>query len=171
MSSPTDNPRQELVFEVQAALRGLHQAVDTLNQAVADRLGVNLTDLRCIQLLGLQGPLTAGQLAEATKLTTGAVTSVIDRLERTGFACRLRDEADRRRVFVALTPPAGRQMAAIYRDLIAASAALMEGYSDESLTMIRDFIRRGREITLAHAERVGDSPIEPDRGARRTAPS
>ena len=154
MSSKPDASRAELVRTVQAAARGLHNAVDTLNQTVADQLGVNRTDLRCIQMLGQFGPMTAGQLAEASGLTTGAVTSVIDRLEKTGFARRVRDEVDRRRIYVELTPSAGQRMSAIYRDLVASSAASMEGLSDETLVQIREFLLRGREVTLAHVEHV-----------------
>ena len=165
MSSDKNGPRRELVLEVQAALRGLHAAVDTLSQTVADRLGVNRTDVRCIQMLGQFGPLTAGQLAEASGLTTGAVTTVIDRLEKTGFARRVRDEVDRRRIYVELTPSASQQMAAIYRDLLINSAAMMANYSDESLMLIRDFVHRGRDVTLEHVERVKALPSGMDDAA------
>lgn len=171
MSSQIPCPRAELVRDVQAALRGLHNAVDTLSQTVADQLGVNRTDLRCIQMLGQFGPMTAGQLAEASGLTTGAVTTVIDRLEKTGYARRVRDEVDRRRVYVELTPSAGQRMGAIYRDLVRASAASMEGYSDETLLLLRDFMLRGREVTLAHVERVKAMPDDLDRTARPADPS
>jgi DNA-binding MarR family transcriptional regulator len=171
LSSKPDSDRAELVRTVQAAARGLHNAVDTLNQTVADQLGVNRTDLRCIQMLGQFGPMTAGQLAEATWLTTGAVTSVIDRLEKTGFARRVRDEVDRRRVYVELTPSAGQRMFAIYRDLVTSSAASVEGYSDAELLLIREFLQRGREVTLAHVERVKALPSESERTARPAEPS
>ena len=159
MSSQSDCTRAELIREVQAALRGMHNAVDTLSQTVADQLGVNRTDLRCMQMLGQFGPLTAGQLAEASGLTSGAVTSVIDRLEKTGFALRVRDAVDRRRIYVELTPSAGQQLGAIYRDLVAASAASMASYSDETLILIRDFVTRGRDVTLEHVERVKALPL------------
>ena len=171
LSRQSNTPRHELVREVRAALRGLHSAVDTLSQTVADQIGVNRTDLRCIQMLGQHGPLTAGQLAEASGLTTGAVTTVIDRLEKTGFAQRVRDDVDRRRIYVALTPSANQQMSAIYRDLVAASAASMGCYSDETLTLIRDFVVRGREITLEHVERVKALPADTDLSAQRADPS
>jgi DNA-binding MarR family transcriptional regulator len=154
VSCSSGQPRYDLVFEVQAALRGLHNAVDTLNQAVADRLGVNRTDLRCLQLLGQHGPMPAGRLAELSKLTTGAVTTVVDRLELIGLAQRTRDAVDRRRVYVELTPSAAQQLSAVYRDLVAASAAMMEAYDDDALVLVRDFVRRGQQITLDHVERV-----------------
>jgi DNA-binding MarR family transcriptional regulator len=170
LSSEPDADRAELVRTVQAAARGLHNAVDTLNQTVADQLGVNRTDLRCIQMLGQFGPRTAGQLAEASGLTTGAVTSVIDRIERANFARRVRDEVDRRRVYVELTPSSGQRMFAIYRDLVTSSAASVEGYSDAELLLIREFLQRGREVTLAHVERVKAMPNDPERTARPAEP-
>ena len=165
MSSQSDDARRQLVLEVQATLRGLHAAVDTLSQTLSDRLGLNRTDLRCVQMLGQFGPQTAGQLAEASGLTTGAVTSVIDRLEKAGFARRVRDEVDRRRVYVELTPSASRQLETIFRDLLINSAAMMEPYSDEDLILIRDFVRRGREVTLQHVERIKQIPIQLDDAA------
>ncbi len=157
-----------MVYDVQVALRGLHNAVDTLSQTIADQLGVNRTDLRCIQMLGLYGPMSAGQLAEASGLTTGAVTSVIDRLETTGFALRVRDVVDRRRVYVELTPSANQRMHAIYRDLVTASAASMADYSDETLMIIRDFILRGRDVTMAHVERLKSMSDDDDDVSRTT---
>jgi DNA-binding MarR family transcriptional regulator len=165
LSSQSQDSRQLLILEVQAALRGVHNAVDTLSQIIADQLGVNRTDLRCIQMLGQFGQLTAGQLAEASGLTTGALTSVIDRLEKAGFARRVRDEVDRRRVYVELTPTAGRRMGAIYRDLVISSAASMEGHSDAELILIRDFMLQGSEVTLAHVERVKAMSTELDAAA------
>lgn len=162
MSSDSQCTRQELVREVQATLRGLHAAVDSLSQTVADKLGVNRTDLRCLQMLGQFGPLTAGQLAEASGLTTGALTTVIDRLEKTGVARRVRDEVDRRRVYVTLTPSASQQLHSIYRDLLINSAAMMERYSDEELMLVRDFVRLGRDVTLEHVERVKAIPVGVD---------
>mgnify|MGYP001409541076 CR=1 FL=1 len=81
------------------------------NQAVAQRLGLGVSDSQFISLLNLNGPLTPGRLAELTGLTTGTVTGVIDRLERAGFVRRERDPADRRKVHVTPVPEA---IAAIY---------------------------------------------------------
>lgn len=167
---PSDS-RDALVREVQAALRGVHNAVDTLSQTIADQLGLNRTDFRCLQMLGQFGPMTAGQLAESSGLTTGAVTTVIDRLERDGFARRVRDETDRRRVYVELTPEAGQRMGAIYRDLVIDSAASMAHYSEAELLLLRDFMVRGREVTLTHVARVRTMPNGTGRGARPAKPT
>src|ERR671933_1184232 len=96
--------KRELFDELITEVRLSQNATDRFDQAVADALGINRTDMRCTDVLEREGPVTAGRLAEATGLTTGAITTVIDRLERGGFARRLRDPDDRRRVLVDLTP-------------------------------------------------------------------
>src|SRR5260221_14723009 len=73
--------RTELMAELEQALRKASAQGVLYSQAVAERLGINSTDLECLDIIQLRGPLTAGSLAEATGLTTGAVTGIVDRLE------------------------------------------------------------------------------------------
>lgn len=146
--------REQLVQEIHQELRGLHDAVDLVNQTVADWLGINRTDLRCISILQSRGPMTAGQLAEASGLTTGAMTTVLDRLEQAGYARRVRDATDRRRVLVEVTPLTLQRVGSLYADLVAATDVDLAEYSIEELLLIRDFVRRGREITQAHAAKL-----------------
>jgi DNA-binding MarR family transcriptional regulator len=75
--------------------RSLGSASSMLSHACAERLGLHATDWECVSLLDDARPeaLTAGQLAELTGLTSGAITGVIDRLEVKGFAVRSRDPA------------------------------------------------------------------------------
>src|SRR5690349_15820511 len=88
--------RDELLHDLRLAGRRLSTATIMFHQAVADRLGLNLTDHKCVDLLLLNGPLTAGELASLTALTTGAITAALDRLERGGFVKREDDPEDRR---------------------------------------------------------------------------
>src|ERR1700722_4560337 len=69
-------------------------------KAVADRAGISSSDMDCMDFLNIEGRMTAGRLAELTGLTTGAITGVIDRLEKAGFVRRERDQDDRRKVFI-----------------------------------------------------------------------
>ena len=96
-------------------------ATDRFDHAVADALGVNRTDMRCMDMLEREGPLPAGRLAEAAGLTSGAMTTALDRLERAGFVRRVRDREDRRRVLVELTPEAGRVTTEFYSEHAAMS--------------------------------------------------
>ena len=88
-----------------------------LGQVSAERIGINVTDLNCLNIVALAGPMTAGELARETGLTTASITGVLDRLEEGGFVRRERDPKDRRRVIVKLNagpgcgrspPPSGR---------------------------------------------------------------
>ncbi len=123
-----------------------------VDELICQLLGVNRTDARCLDVLDQHGSMSAGDLAEASRLTTGAITAVIDRLERAGLARRVPDPADRRRVLVELTPKAyetaNELMVEPMRKLYTPMA---ERYSDEDLRLILDFTRRGRELQERHA--------------------
>jgi DNA-binding MarR family transcriptional regulator len=94
---------RELTERISLEVRRSQNRADAYDEAVADAPGINRTDMRCIDVLDQEGRMTAGRLASLTGLTTGAITTVVDRLERAGFAQRVRDERDRRRVHVELT--------------------------------------------------------------------
>lgn len=133
----------------------LHQnAVDQVDEAFVNLLGINRTDARCLDLIDMAGRMTAGELARASGLTTGAVTALLDRLERAGLVRRVRDEEDRRRVFVELTSQAQRRAAEVYGPIAQEGAALTTGYTDEELAAFRDFMRDGTDLLLRHAERI-----------------
>src|ERR671924_373620 len=99
-----DLDREAVQEEFSAAIRAYQTSNDNWDQAMSDHYGINRTDARCIDLIDQAGGMTAGELARAAGLTTGAVTAVIDRLERAGLARRVRDEGDRRRVRIEVTP-------------------------------------------------------------------
>src|SRR5918992_5162163 len=98
-----DLRREELQTAFGDAVRAYQTGVDNFDQAVADHLGINRTDGRCIDLIDQAGGMTAGELAKAAGLTTGAVTAVVDRLEAAGVARRVADPEDRRRVRIEAT--------------------------------------------------------------------
>jgi DNA-binding MarR family transcriptional regulator len=101
--------------------------------------------------------MSAGDLAEASRLTTGAITAVIDRLERAGLARRVPDPADRRRVLVEATEKAfGLAMELMVEPMRALYLPMAEGYSEDDLRLILDFTRRGRELQERHAEWLRD---------------
>src|SRR5262245_44686309 len=89
-----------MLVRLERSLRALSEQDGLHGQAVASRLGINATDLDALRLLLAEGPTTAGALAERLALTSGAITGVLDRLEKAGLAERRRDPADRRQVIV-----------------------------------------------------------------------
>src|SRR5215212_837039 len=99
MSSPLST-REQLVQQIDWALRELSTSTVLAATAIAQKVGMGANDLRCGELLVRNGPMTAGELAKATGLTTGAITGIVDRLEKAGWAQRRADPGDRRRVVI-----------------------------------------------------------------------
>src|SRR5262249_57059171 len=93
------------------------------HQAVADRLGLHVSDLRCLNILLEAGSVPAGEIGERTGLTTGAVTRMVDRLERAGYVRREPDAADRRRVIVSPVPEQVARIPPMYTRMAPAWAA------------------------------------------------
>jgi DNA-binding MarR family transcriptional regulator len=123
----------------------------------AQRLGVNVTDLHCLNVIGRRGSLTAGELAADAGLTSGAITGVIDRLERAGYARRERDADDRRRVSVEVTPAFHAAAAGIWGPVKHDwDAALTSRFTGEQLDVVIAFLRATNDITRRHMERVDD---------------
>ena len=127
-------------------IRASQNVSDAFDEAVCRKLGINRTDHRCVDILERSGPLTAGELAERLHLSTGAVTTVVDRLEKKGLARRVRDTADRRRVVVEVTEGA-RDLGAYYEPLARGATALVAPYTDAQLKLMVDFMRGGREMS------------------------
>jgi DNA-binding MarR family transcriptional regulator len=150
--------REQLVAEVALEIRAFQTAVDALDEAVADRLGINRTDLRCLDLLERHGAMTAGELATASGLTTGAVTRLLDRVERIGYAQRVRDRADRRRVLVELTPLARDRVVELYGPIAQAGHTGLKRYTADQLQLLRDFLRGARALNEQRAERLRTQP-------------
>ncbi|WP_329252252.1 MarR family transcriptional regulator [Actinoallomurus sp. NBC_01490] len=148
--------RARLIEELghQARVRTLWTVL--LHNAIASRSGTNVTDMQCINLLQLRGPMTPGQLADAIFLTTGgAITAVIDRLEKAGMVRRRRDEEDRRRVIVEATEGAPTvELSERFAPVAEAYGKLLDGYTDEQLTVILDYLSRTNEAAPEIIERV-----------------
>jgi DNA-binding MarR family transcriptional regulator len=146
--------KRELFTELIDEVRRSQLATDRFDQAVADALGLNRTDMRCTDVLDREGAVTAGRLAEATGLTTGAITTVIDRLERSGFARRRPDPADRRRVLVELTPEARDRGRRFYEGHAELADRLYRRYSEDNLELLLAFVRGSREFNEQRAREL-----------------
>lgn len=99
----TREPRRALLDAIGSRLKEVTSLSILYSQAAAARLGINITDLECLCLAARERGITAGRIAAATGLTTGATTTAIDRLERAGYVKRVADRSDRRKVIVVAT--------------------------------------------------------------------
>src|SRR5204862_1428279 len=148
-------PKSDLIGELISEFRIAGNQDSAFDNLAAERLGVNRTDLHCLNAIENAGGLTAGQLAAETGLTSGAVTGVIDRLERAGFARRVSDPDDRRRVKVEVTPKFYARAEKIWAPVAAEwSAKLTREFSSEELERITEFLRTTNKITRKHMERL-----------------
>lgn len=145
--------RQQLINDASTEARIHQTAYDRFEDAAAAYVGVNRTAMRCMDVLDQAGQLTPGEIAVQTGLTSGAVTAMLDRLERLGLVQRRPDASDRRRVLVQLTDKA-RQIASEIYGPLADEVAEFERYSDAELRLITDFLRLATATLRRHADRV-----------------
>jgi DNA-binding MarR family transcriptional regulator len=150
MSSSKRKVFEELIYEV----RRSQNATDRFDQAVADAIGINRTDLRCLDVIQREWPVPAGRLADQMGLTTGAITTVLDRLERAGYARRVRDPSDRRRVLVEPTLDALEGAGDLYAEHIAMSERTYKRHTEEELALLLEWVREGRELNEREAARL-----------------
>ena len=132
-------------------------------QTVANVAGIANSDLKCMDILYLEGRVTAGRLAEVTGLTTGAITGVIDRLEKAGLVRRERDEADRRKVFIAVVPEAAMKIGQFYVPMQQAMHKLCNTYSEAELQLLLRFASESYKSVLEATEALKgliDAPKE-----------
>jgi len=146
----TSKSRTDLLKQVEETLRKVGAQSVLLSDTVARLVGVNSTDLECLDLLEMAGPTTAGRLAEHAGLTTGAMTAVIDRLEAAGYARRVRDVEDRRLVRVEALPRNFKHVAGLYRRLADSTARLHEEYDDRQLALVVDYLTRALALAADH---------------------
>lgn len=139
--------RRQLEGEFLLALRRAGSVMQLLGQMSAERIGINATDLNCLNIVALTGDLTAGELAAQTGLATASITAVLDRLEGGGFVRRVRDPRDRRRVMVELSAGPGlSKVGSTFGPVVNAWRGAAAGYSDDELRLLLAFQGQLEEI-------------------------
>jgi DNA-binding MarR family transcriptional regulator len=146
--------RLELLDRLSLAIRASQNTSEAFDEHVATAVGINRTDLRCLDILGQHGSITAGQLADLMHLSGGAITTLVDRLERAGYARRTRDTVDRRRVLVELVPGSVERAFPYYEPLFHGTVRLLENHTDDELELMIDFLVKGREMVEQELEKL-----------------
>jgi DNA-binding MarR family transcriptional regulator len=144
----------ELYSSLLDASRQLSTQTVFFHQAVAKFLGLNITDHKCLDIVLVMGRTTAGQLAELTGLTTGAITSVINRLEKARFVRRAKDPNDLRIVYVEPIPSHLQPIQEVFAPLGEAMAELYSRYSSDELRLILDYLERSAQVLARQTERL-----------------
>lgn len=132
-----------IINNLSEELRNNSTATIMFHQAIGTKLGLNLTDHKCLDVILQNQPITAGRLSELTGLTTGAVTGVLDRLEKVGYVYRVKDPQDKRRVIVHLNQEkAEKDILPLFLSFGKELNQMLSSYEDKELQNILDFIRR-----------------------------
>ncbi len=147
--------REELLREIEEVNRESNVQGMFLLQAFAERSGMNLTDLQCITILSSAGPITAGRLAEMMGLTTGAITGVVNRLERAGYARREKDPDDARRVLIQpVMAELERMGAGIFSSQGKMIETLFADYDERTLNIFLQIMRKSNAMTREETARI-----------------
>ena len=164
------DPRAELRADVLQVSRQVGSQAALFSLAVAERLGLAGTDVECLDRLLVEGRLTVGRLAELTGLTTGSATRMVDRLEQAGYVKRVPDPADRRRVLVEAVAGVEAKLGALHDSLRRAQTDLVEGYDEDQLRLLIEYLRGLDGAMLAETQKMRAPSEEADAGGSYAAP-
>ncbi|WP_341720543.1 MarR family transcriptional regulator [Micromonospora sp. FIMYZ51] len=158
-----ESVRASAIADLMRAGRETSRLSMMFRYAIAERLGLTVSDLECLDYLADVGSATAGQVAERTNLTTGAVTSMLRRLQQAGYVTAERDPADRRRVIVTLRPERLAELARPYERFAEQTKRLIEGYRVEEVMLLVRHFAHMQAMYLAELDRLrsGDTAPRP----------
>jgi DNA-binding MarR family transcriptional regulator len=151
--------REETIQAIIEKRREMSTETIMFHQGVADVLGLHITDHKCLDLIRQYGAMPAGRLAELTGLTTGAVTGIIDRLEKAGYVRRANDPKDRRRTIVepVRNKKWERKIEAIFIPFHERMHKLLSSYSDSELAFLLDVLTKSIELTREESKKLRTS--------------
>lgn len=158
-----DSTAAALALQIRHFIAG----VILFNQQVADRLGVHTTDMQCMHLLELLGPLTPGQLADRTGLTTGGVTVVLDRLEKSGYARRERNPADRRSVLIYPDQAKMEKVGVHYQAINRRLGELLAVYPEKDLNTVLEFFLKMNSLRSERLPAAGEAHPKPEKKTKK----
>lgn len=150
--------RDALIHALDRAMQLMTGQSVLFSQTVAGRLRMHPSDLEALGFLLDEGPVPAGRLAEVIGLTSGAVTRMIDRLERGGYVQRELDPKDRRRVIVRVIPERCQEAIAYFEPMRQAAHEIYTHYTDEQLVLILDVLQRSLEVGARETSRLQTRP-------------
>jgi DNA-binding MarR family transcriptional regulator len=150
-----DQPADEAAIQALIGeLFDLSMALDLIGNAAASRIGINQTDLICLNLLVRHGPMSPGQVASALGLTTAAISAMATRLEKGGYAHREIDPRDRRRIVMHASPAGTERAFGLFDGFYQAAAGLLPRYGPDEQKLLLDLLARFREVLVSQATAI-----------------
>ncbi|WP_066400185.1 MarR family transcriptional regulator [Neobacillus mesonae] len=150
-----NSSREQLLELFNEELRNFSTETIMFHQNVAERLGLNSTDHKCLDIILRNYPMTAGKLAEMTGFTTGTVTGVIDRLEKASYVYRDKDPNDRRRVIINVhLQKVEKEILPLFASFSQSMRELFEKYNEQEIKFLFEFVARCRAILHEESKKV-----------------
>jgi DNA-binding MarR family transcriptional regulator len=159
--------KRDLATQVIRGAREYSIGTVLFHQAVGQLLGVNVTDMKCLDIMTLKGSASPSELAEHTGLSTGATTAMLDRLENAKLIERRPHPTDRRATLVVLSQEAMRKLPAMFESLAKAMETLVLGYSEKELKVLVDFFAKVDVLWKEEREKLQTRYGGRERGGRR----
>ena len=144
----------QLVAHVIEGAREFSIGTVLFHRVVGQILGVNVTDMKCLDMMTQCEETTPSQLAAHTGLTSGATTAMIDRLEQAGLVERLSHPKDRRGTILVLTREAKRKLPSLFGSLGTAMEELASNYPPKDLAVLNDFFTKANNLWLKEREKL-----------------
>ncbi|MEV5534347.1 MarR family winged helix-turn-helix transcriptional regulator [Streptomyces prunicolor] len=142
-----------------AAVQAYQSAVDDFDRELARLMGVNETDLRCLEILFAVEEITPRELSRQLGLTTGSVTTMLDRLEKLAYLTRTPHPDDRRKTLIRVTPEATQRAFGLIGPFLEdAGRKVFDRYAPEQLELVIDYLTFSRDVQQQHVERLRKAP-------------
>lgn len=160
----TDRAKADLVRRVGLAVRRMEAQSVLSSATMAKHFALHPSDLEVLDIIFVRQSVSAGDLVKATGLTSGSITSLLDRLEAKALIIRVRDDADRRRTNIRLNRAATAPIEAAYEPRQTAMFALWSQFDAEALEVITDFLTRSTDLLVTCTEQIADLPSPAENG-------
>lgn len=157
-SDDAERRRRRAGGEIKRTLRELNNQVALLNNQVGARVDLRPLDLDCLDVVAIHGPLSPSDLARRAGLHPATITGILDRLEKTGWIVRERDEADRRAVRVRALPDRAGELFRLYSGMNDSMDEIFADYDDAQLATLADFLTRAAAAGRAATTDLSDAP-------------
>lgn len=153
------NSKAELQKKVFTLTREYGMSSVMLRNAVSRKLGLNITDMECLSLLRIRGLSSPTELAKYTGMTTGAATTMLDRLEKAGFITRKPNPHDRRGVIIEFNAQSTQKMSDVFAGAQTDQKSIIESYSESELQVIIHFLDHITHSVSAQADLIAKNKI------------
>lgn len=147
--------RNQIIDTLAEELRNNSTVTIMFHQAISTKLGLNATDHKCLDVILNNQPITAGRLSDLTGLTTGAITGVLDRLEKVGYVFRVKDPKDKRSVLISVDrEKAEKDILPLFHSFGQQLNQMLSSYNDKELQKVLDFIRQCNCLLKDFTEKI-----------------